>query len=127
MAISGWLVQGVQGSAHAISKAGSLRMQSYRLLATYRSKRKDQPLLGRTEKTAFSKDLQRAAQRDGQQAQLQALQGYWHGQLAPGLKQAQSADGVAGDVATFVGRIDALVTAIDLSTEKRIERVVFYG
>ena len=33
MAVSGWLVQGVQGSAHAINKAGSLRMQSYRLLA----------------------------------------------------------------------------------------------
>ena len=28
MAVSGWLVQGVQGSAHAINKAGSLRMQS---------------------------------------------------------------------------------------------------
>lgn len=26
MAVSGWLVQGVQGSAHAINKAGSLRM-----------------------------------------------------------------------------------------------------
>lgn len=25
MAVSGWLVQGVQGSAHAINKAGSLR------------------------------------------------------------------------------------------------------
>lgn len=125
MAISGWLVQGVQGSAHAINKAGSLRMQSYRLLAAVPLEEKDQPLLDEMEKTAFSKDLQRAAQRDGQQAQLQALQGYWHGRLAPGLKQAQSADSVAGDVATFVGRIDALVTAIDLSTEKRIERVVF--
>ncbi|WP_416821697.1 type IV pili methyl-accepting chemotaxis transducer N-terminal domain-containing protein, partial [Cronobacter sakazakii] len=33
MALAGWLAQGVQGSAHAINKAGSLRMQSYRLLA----------------------------------------------------------------------------------------------
>ncbi|MDF7783900.1 type IV pili methyl-accepting chemotaxis transducer N-terminal domain-containing protein, partial [Klebsiella pneumoniae] len=33
MAISARLVNGVQGSAHAINKAGSLRMQSYRLLA----------------------------------------------------------------------------------------------
>ena len=33
MGLAGWLVQGVQGSAHAINKAGSLRMQSYRLLA----------------------------------------------------------------------------------------------
>lgn len=28
MALAGWLAQGVQGSAHAINKAGSLRMQS---------------------------------------------------------------------------------------------------
>ena len=35
MAISGWLVQGVQGNAHAINEAGSLRMQSYRLLALF--------------------------------------------------------------------------------------------
>ncbi len=33
MAISARPVHGVQGSAHAINKAGSLRMQSYRLLA----------------------------------------------------------------------------------------------
>lgn len=33
MAVSAWLIQGIQGSAHAINKAGSLRMQSYRLLA----------------------------------------------------------------------------------------------
>ncbi|TGD06832.1 nitrate/nitrite two-component system sensor histidine kinase NarX, partial [Salmonella enterica subsp. enterica serovar Wilhelmsburg] len=33
MAVSGWLVQGVQGSAHAINKAGSVRMQRKRLRA----------------------------------------------------------------------------------------------
>lgn len=124
MAISGWLVQGVQGSAHAINKAGSLRMQSYRLLSAVPLQAGDQPLLDEMEHTAFSADLEKAAQRDGQQTQLKALQGYWHSQLAPGLKQAQSPDSVTGDVATFVGRIDDLVTAIDLNTEKRIERVV---
>ncbi|MBO2029277.1 type IV pili methyl-accepting chemotaxis transducer N-terminal domain-containing protein [Klebsiella pneumoniae] len=36
MAISARPVNGVQGSAHAINKAGSLRMQSYRLLAAIR-------------------------------------------------------------------------------------------
>ncbi len=41
MAVSGWLVQGVQGSAHAINKAGSLRMQSYRLLAAVPLSEKD--------------------------------------------------------------------------------------
>jgi len=33
MSISAWMSQSIQGNAHAINKAGSLRMQSYRLLA----------------------------------------------------------------------------------------------
>ena len=44
MAISSRLVHGVQGSAHAINKAGSLRMQSYRLLAAVPLGESDQKL-----------------------------------------------------------------------------------
>ena len=124
MAISGWLVQGVQGSAHAINEAGSLRMQSYRLLAAVPLTPVDKPLLDDMERTAFSPELVIAARRDGQQAQLKALQGYWHSQLEPGLKQAKSAETVADDVARFVARIDTLVSSFDSSTEMRIERVV---
>lgn len=124
MAISGWLVQGVQGSAHAINEAGSLRMQSYRLLAAVPLTPEDNPLLDDMERTAFSPELVIAARRDGQQAQLKALQGYWHSQLEPGLKQAKSAETVADDVARFVARIDTLVSSFDSSTEMRIERVV---
>lgn len=40
MAVSGWLVQGVQGSAHAINKAGSLRMQSYRCIDSLEVRKK---------------------------------------------------------------------------------------
>lgn len=83
MAVSGWLVQGVQGSAHAINKAGSLRMQSYRLLAAVPLDAKDQKLLDEMEQTAFSPELTRAAERDGQQKQLKALQDYWHNELSP--------------------------------------------
>ena len=75
MAISGWLVQGVQGSAHAINEAGSRRMQSYRLLAAVPLTPVDKPLLDDMERTAFSPELVIAARRDGQQAQLKALQG----------------------------------------------------
>lgn len=124
MAISGWLAQGVQGSAHAINEAGSLRMQSYRLLAAVPLTPEDNPLLDDMERTAFSPELVIAARRDGQQAQLKALQGYWHSQLEPGLKQAKSAETVADDVARFVARIDTLVSSFDSSTEMRIERVV---
>jgi two-component system nitrate/nitrite sensor histidine kinase NarX len=124
MAISGWLVQGVQGSAHAINEAGSLRMQSYRLLAAVPLTPEDNPLLDDMERTAFSPELVIAARRDGQQAQLKALQGYWHSQLEPGLKQTKNAETVADDVARFVARIDSLVSSFDSSTEMRIERVV---
>lgn len=124
MAISGWLVQGVQGSAHAINEAGSLRMQSYRLLAAIPLTAQDKPLIDEMERTAFSPELKIAAQRDGQQNQLNALQGYWHNRLKPGLEHAHSPETVSGDVASFVARIDTLVSSFDSSTEMRIERVV---
>lgn len=125
MAVSGWLVQGVQGSAHAINKAGSLRMQSYRLLAAVPLDAKDQKLLDEMEQTAFSPELTRAAERDGQQKQLKALQDYWHNELSPGLQHAQNAHAVAEDVTRFVAGLDRLVTSFDHTTELRIERVVF--
>ena len=124
MAVSGWLVQGVQGSAHAINKAGSLRMQSYRLLAAVPLSAHDQKLLDEMKQTAFSPELTRAAERDGQQEQLRALQDYWHTELAPGLQRAQDRNAVAGDVMRFVTGLDRLVTAFDHTTELRIERVV---
>ncbi|EAN2220128.1 nitrate/nitrite two-component system sensor histidine kinase NarX [Salmonella enterica] len=124
MEVSGWLVQGVQGSAHAINKAGSLRMQSYRLLAAVPLDAKDQKLLDEMEQTAFSPELTRAAERDGQQKQLKALQDYWHNELSPGLQHAQNAHAVAEDVTRFVAGLDRLVTSFDHTTELRIERVV---
>lgn len=77
MAISSRLVHGVQGSAHAINKAGSLRMQSYRLLAAIPLTDSDQKLLDEMTATVFSPELQYAARHDDQQRQLQALQHYW--------------------------------------------------
>ena len=54
MAISARLVNGVQGSAHAINKAGSLRMQSYRLLAAIPLNENDQKLVADMTATVFS-------------------------------------------------------------------------
>ncbi|SFU20965.1 two-component system, NarL family, nitrate/nitrite sensor histidine kinase NarX [Kosakonia arachidis] len=124
MAISGWLVQGVQGSAHAINKAGSLRMQSYRLLSAIPLHEDKQYLFDEMEHTAFSPELALAAQRDGQQAQLAELQNYWHSLVIPAIRQAQQPSEAADIIAIFVGRIDKLVTSFDRSTEQRIEQVV---
>lgn len=124
MAVSSWLVQGVQGSAHAINKAGSLRMQSYRLLAAVPLSEKDKPLIKEMEQTAFSAELTRAAERDGQLAQLQGLQDYWRNELIPALMRAQNRETVSADVSQFVAGLDQLVSGFDRTTEMRIETVV---
>ncbi|HAT1576318.1 TPA: nitrate/nitrite two-component system sensor histidine kinase NarX [Raoultella ornithinolytica] len=123
--ISARLVHGVQGSAHAINKAGSLRMQSYRLLAAIPLTESDSKLLDDMNATVFSEELQNAALRDGQDSQLKALQQYWQLELAPGMKHAQNQATVATDVASFVDRIDHLVTSFDHTTEQRIRYVVW--
>ena len=123
--ISARLVHGVQGSAHAINKAGSLRMQSYRLLAAIPLNADDSKLLDEMNATVFSEELQNAALRDGQDSQLKALQQYWQLELAPGMEHAQNQATVAVDVASFVDRIDHLVTSFDHTTEQRIRYVVW--
>lgn len=125
MGISARLVHGVQGSAHAINKAGSLRMQSYRLLAAIPLDQKDTPLLDEMSRTVFSQELTDAAIRDGQQTQLNALQRYWQAELSPNMQRARSQQVVASQVAGFVNRIDGLVTAFDHTTEQRIHSVVW--
>ncbi|VFS63462.1 Nitrate/nitrite sensor protein narX [Raoultella planticola] len=75
--------------------------------------------------TVFSEELQNAALRDGQDGQLKALQQYWQLELAPGMKHAQNQATVATDVASFVDRIDHLVTSFDHTTEQRIRYVVW--
>ena len=96
------------GEARAINLAGSLRMQSYRLLAAVPLGENDQKLLDEMTATVFSPELQYAARHDDQQRQLQALQHYWQLELAPGMRRAQNQASVATDVAGFVDRIDQL-------------------
>lgn len=124
MSLAGWLGQGILGNAHAINKAGSMRMQSYRLLAAIPLSEKDNALFEEMEKTAWSEDLQVAALRDGQQEKLAALQIYWREELGPALRQAQNPDQVQPHVASFVSRIDQLVTIFDHTTEARLHRVI---
>jgi len=124
MTLSGWLAQGIQGNAHAINKAGSMRMQSYRLLAALPLSEKDNTLLEEMEKTTFSADLQVAAEQDNQQERLKALQDYWREELEPALQQAQNSGQVKNHVTDFVDRIDQLVTIFDRTTELRLLRII---
>lgn len=124
MSVAGWLGQGIQGSAHAINKAGSMRMQSYRLLSSVPLQRDSAGLMEEMQRTTFSTELTDAATRDGESARLDALQTYWRDVLEPRLLQARSPDEVRANVEAFVSQIDALVTAFDHTTELRIERIV---
>ena len=124
MSLAGWLAQGIQGNAHAINKAGSMRMQSYRLLAAVPLNEKDTPLLETMEKIILSPDLQLAAEEDQQEAKLAALQYYWHDELEPALRQAKNIEQVKSHVADFVSHIDQLVTAFDEMTEMRLLRII---
>ncbi|WP_300004358.1 nitrate/nitrite two-component system sensor histidine kinase NarX [uncultured Cedecea sp.] len=124
MSLSGWLAQGIQGNAHAINKAGSMRMQSYRLLAAVPLNEQDNALLEEMEKTTFSVDLQVAAEQDSQQDRLKALQRYWREELAPSLRQAKNIEQVKPYITDYVGKIDRLVTNFDRMTESRLQRIV---
>lgn len=124
MSVAGWLSQGIQGNAHAINEAGSMRMQSYRLLAAIPLGEKDNVLLDEMNKTTWSPDLQTAAEQDGQQAKLVELQNYWHEELEPAIRQAEDPEQIKPQIIDFVGRIDHLVTLFDHTTEMRLLRLV---
>ena len=124
LSTASWLGNGIQGSAHAINKAGSLRMQSYRLLAAVPLTPASEPLLKEMTDTANSQELARAASNDSQRAHLQLLKDCWEEELEPALRAAHSQGQVELQVAHYVARIDKLVTAFDQQTELRMKQVV---
>ncbi len=125
LALASWLGQSIQGNAHAINTAGTLRMQSYRLLAAVPLQPKDARLLREMNETASSDILVTAARRDNQQTQLEGIQDYWRDELAPALQQATARDQVEQRVDNYVRQIDALVTTFDHTTELRMQRVIW--
>ncbi|MDN0121739.1 nitrate/nitrite two-component system sensor histidine kinase NarX [Yersinia aleksiciae] len=120
MTISSWMAQSIQGNAHAINKAGSLRMQSYRLLSMVPLDDRDLPYLVALEQDKTSSDLQQALKREGLIDQYLQIERYWQNTLKPQLLQAKQPDEVAASVADFVHQLDALVLAIDHKTEQRL-------
>jgi two-component system, NarL family, nitrate/nitrite sensor histidine kinase NarX len=83
MSISAWMSQSIQGNAHAINKAGSLRMQSYRLLAQVPLDARSESLIRELDQDANSPDLQRPLEQEGLTEQFQALHDYWRLTLLP--------------------------------------------
>ncbi|WP_023639503.1 nitrate/nitrite two-component system sensor histidine kinase NarX [Dickeya zeae] len=123
MAISSWMSQSIQGNAHAINKAGSLRMQSYRLLSMVPLTAGSDHYLQELERDENDNDLRQAVIREGLSEQLTTLQRYWADQLKPSLREAKHPADAADAVADFVHHLDALVLAIDQKTEAHLRLV----
>ncbi len=123
MSLSGWLSWRVQGNAHAINQAGSLRMQSYRLLAAVPLSDADNALLATFDATLENSELRHTSAREQQNARLQQLDDYWRSTLRPALLQASNQNQVRDAVRQFVSQIDTLVSAIDSRTEQRLALV----
>ncbi|MEH0876119.1 nitrate/nitrite two-component system sensor histidine kinase NarX [Pectobacterium cacticida] len=123
MSVSSWMSQSIQGNAHAINKAGSLRMQSYRLLSMVPLSAENEAYLQELEDDEMSSDLQQAVRREGLSEQFTALRIFWLGNLRPHLQQAGHPADAASDVALFVQQLDDLVSAIDHKTEQRLVMV----
>ncbi|MFI8415732.1 nitrate/nitrite two-component system sensor histidine kinase NarX [Serratia sp. NPDC078593] len=120
MSTSAWMSQSIQGNAHAINKAGSLRMQSYRLLAQVPLDDNSEVLIRELDADENSRDLQRSVEQEGLTGQFQALRAYWHQTLQPHLRQAKRPEDAAPQVAHFVRLLDTLVSDIDQRTERRL-------
>ncbi|ASM07758.1 TPA: nitrate/nitrite two-component system sensor histidine kinase NarX [Serratia marcescens] len=120
MGISAWMSQSIQGNAHAINKAGSLRMQSYRLLAQVPLDERHEALIRELERDENSPDLQRSVEQEGLTQPFDALRDYWQQTLQPRLRSAQRPADAAPQVAHFVQLLDKLVSDIDRQTERRL-------
>ncbi|MEH2921509.1 nitrate/nitrite two-component system sensor histidine kinase NarX [Samsonia erythrinae] len=123
MSISSWMSQSIQGNAHAINKAGSLRMQSYRLLSMVPLSAGHDIYLHELEQDEISSDLQQAVRREGLSEQFNTLRIFWLESLQPHLRQAAHPNDASADVARFVTQLDDLVSAIDQKTEQRLMMV----
>ncbi len=126
MALSTWLTLRVQGNAHAINKAGTLRMQSYRLLATLSSsphaEGRLRSLADTLEKDMDSEPLRSTLAREGLEGDLLNMQGYWRHNLRPGMFRGSDLPLVSRQTETFVQHIDVLVTELEKKTEQHIRQ-----
>lgn len=120
MGVSAWMSQSIQGNAHAINKAGSLRMQSYRLLAQVPLNADSERLIQEMAQDENSPALLSAVSQEGLTAQFNALRDYGQQTLLPRLRQAQHPADASAQVAHFVTLLDKLVSSIDHQTERRL-------
>lgn len=119
LATSAWLSEKSEGRAFVINKAGSLRMQSYRLLSRV-------PLQHDTDLQMLEQDLQdpvlvRILASDGLSEEQQQLWQRWL-QLKTGFQAATASRQLSDEVADFVAVINTLVAQLEQNTEASLQR-----
>lgn len=127
------IAQTATGDAEAINKAGTLRMQAYRMADAIRSGASDGRLTGYAER--FTATLQDRAIRGMVPAsanhplrqRYSSLQQRWQTELAPAVAGSDPAarDDYLRTVPDFVGRIDGLVGGLERAAADRIRLLRF--
>lgn len=123
LSIAGGIAQSIQGNAYAINSSGSLRMQSYRLLAGVPLGQEQQGYITELQRTLQSPALQVAVRDAKEEARYERLQRYWQRTLLPTLQNAATPQQAEKQVAGFVTQLDALVSALDQQTERRLGQI----
>ena len=123
MSMAAWMAGSIEGNAHAINKAGSLRMQSYRLLSEVPLDGKNTAYIRQIEADQNSIDLLQAVERENLQPQFQALRNYWQTTLRDQILTAKHPQDVSANIAVFVGQLDVLVAELEHKTEYHLQQI----
>lgn len=123
MSMAAWMAGSIEGNAHAINKAGSLRMQSYRLLSEVPLSGKNSAYIRQLENDQSSADLLKAVERENLQPQFLALRNYWQTTLRDQLLAAKRPQDVSANIAVFVGQLDVLVAELEHKTEYHLQQI----
>lgn len=123
MSMAAWMAGSIEGNAHAINKAGSLRMQSYRLLSEVPLEGKNTAYIRQIEADQNSIDLLQAVERENLQPQFQALRNYWQTTLRDQILTAKHPQDVSANIAVFVGQLDVLVAELEHKTEYHLQQI----
>jgi two-component system nitrate/nitrite sensor histidine kinase NarX len=123
MSMAAWMAGSIEGNAHAINKAGSLRMQSYRLLSEVPLNGKSAAYIRQMEVDQNSADLLQAVERENLQPQFFALRHYWQTTLRDQVLAAKHPQDVSANMAVFVSQLDTLVAELEHKTEYHLQQI----
>jgi two-component system nitrate/nitrite sensor histidine kinase NarX len=124
MFASAWMINGVQGNAHIINKAGSLRMQSYQLLSLVPFSASDSQKLNELAANLNDRQLDSVLIDKDFEPLIADIRNYWNNTLQPQLVNAQDMEQARPSVEAFVAKIDRLLSSLDGQTDQRMRLMI---